>query len=72
MPAAKQREMKKTIDQVDRSSAIIQGIDMNDYPDFCDAYIDYAEWDDGEELTDDELDRINQTELPQELALEKY
>jgi hypothetical protein len=35
------------------------GIDHSDYPDFCDAFICYAEHDDGEPLTDDELDLLN-------------
>ena len=39
----------------------IEGIDPNDYPDFCDAYISYAVWaDTGEELTESELDKLNE------------
>jgi hypothetical protein len=34
------------------------GIDTNDYPDFCDAFIESAEYD-GVELTDEELDELN-------------
>ena len=34
------------------------GIDTNDYPDFCDAFIESAEID-GVELTDAELDELN-------------
>ena len=34
------------------------GIDTNDYPDFCDAFIESAEID-GVELTDSELDELN-------------
>lgn len=30
-----------------------------DYPDFCDAYISYAEYD-GKELTEKELDKLNE------------
>jgi hypothetical protein len=37
----------------------VDGIDYNDYPDFCDAFISYAEWDDGTPLSDDELDKLN-------------
>ena len=33
----------------------IEGIDRNDYPDFVDAYITYAEYEDGTPLTDEEL-----------------
>ena len=35
------------------------GIDTRDYPDFCDAYICYAEKD-GRPLTEDELDKLNE------------
>jgi hypothetical protein len=40
---------------VDTRSIEIDGIDMNDYPDFVDAYITYAEYEDGTPLTDQEL-----------------
>lgn len=36
----------------------IDDIDMNDYPDFCDAYISSATYK-GVELTDDQLDELN-------------
>jgi len=36
----------------------IDGIDMNDYPDFVDAYIVAAEFEDGTPLTDDELQEL--------------
>ena len=35
------------------------GIDTRDYPDFVDAFITYAEWEDGTPLTDDELSDLN-------------
>ena len=35
--------------------ATIDGIDMRDYPDFCDAYFDSACYEDGTALSDDEL-----------------
>ena len=35
--------------------ATVDGIDMKDYPDFCDAYFDSACYEDGTLLTDDEL-----------------
>ena len=34
----------------------IEGIDSQDYPDFCDAYLSYAEDENGNELTDKELE----------------
>jgi hypothetical protein len=37
----------------------VDGIDTRDYPDFCDAYISWAVWKDGTELTDAELDALN-------------
>jgi hypothetical protein len=35
------------------------GIDRSDAPDFCDAFICYAEHKDGTPLTEDELDALN-------------
>lgn len=36
------------------------GVDHNDAPDYCDAFICSATWDDtGEELTDQELGELN-------------
>ncbi len=42
------------------SSVEICGIDSSDYPDFCDAYIDYAEYEDGTPLTGDELEELDE------------
>ena len=36
----------------------IDGIDTNDYPDFCDAYIASADYD-GVPMTDEQLDEVN-------------
>lgn len=36
----------------------IEGIDIKDYPDFCDAFIAYAEYN-GEELTENEYNFAN-------------
>jgi hypothetical protein len=42
------------------TSVTVQDIDFKDYPDFCDAFIESASWEDtGEALTDDELDQVN-------------
>ena len=39
----------------------VDDIDTRDYPDFCDAFITSAMWEDtGELLTEDELDAINE------------
>ena len=37
----------------------VENIDMRDYPDFCDAYISYAEID-GQSLTDKQLEEVNE------------
>lgn len=38
----------------------IEDIDPRDYPDFCDAYVSHAVWEDtGVELTDEELNELN-------------
>jgi hypothetical protein len=37
----------------------IDGIDPRDYPDFCDAYICYAEYN-GIEMTEDQLNELNE------------
>jgi hypothetical protein len=37
----------------------VEGIDTKDFPDFCDAYIAYAEHEDGTVFTDDELEILN-------------
>lgn len=47
--------MGKLVEIVDPE---IDGIDMSDYPDFCDAYLSYATWENGIELTDQELEDI--------------
>jgi len=45
--------------EIDYSTIQIDGVDSNDYPDFVDAYISYAEYTDGTPLSDDELDKLN-------------
>lgn len=45
---------------VNINSIRVDGIDMNDYPDFCDAYISYAEHGDGKPLTEEELEKLNE------------
>jgi hypothetical protein len=48
--------------EIDYDTIEIDGIDMSDYPDFCDAYISYAEYIDGEPLTDIELAKLTEDE----------
>jgi len=45
--------------QVDDSSVEVDGVDMKDYPDFCDAYISHALFTDGTPLTDEELNELS-------------
>lgn len=45
---------------VDMGSIEIDGIDTEDYPDFSDAYIAYAEFEDGTPLSEDELMRLEE------------
>ena len=51
----------------------IDGIDYRDYPDFCDAYICNAVWEDTlKDLTDDELEELNEdSQLIHELVWER-
>lgn len=46
--------------QLDHKSIIVDNIDMRDYPDFVDAFIANAYYTDGIQLTDAELDELNQ------------
>lgn len=53
--------MKKTITKLDYSkisNVEVDGIDMSDYPDFCDSFISYAEYD-GIEMTEEQLHELN-------------
>jgi hypothetical protein len=43
------------------SNVVIGGIDYNDAPDFCDAYIESADYD-GEDMSEDMLEELNQDE----------
>jgi hypothetical protein len=51
----------------------IEGIDLNDFPDFCDAFISYAETNDGRQLTISELDLLteNNSSLINELIFDR-
>jgi hypothetical protein len=41
------------------SNVFVGGIDMEDFPDFCDAYIESADYD-NREMTDEELEILNE------------
>jgi len=45
---------------VDMGSIEIDGIDTSDYPDFCDAYISSAKFEDGTDLDEDELETLQE------------
>ncbi len=47
------------IDPKDVTNVSFQNIDHADYPDYSDAFIDYAEHEDGTPYTDEELDSLN-------------
>jgi hypothetical protein len=60
--------------EVDLKSINIEGVDRQDYPDFCDAYISEAQWmNDGTELNDEELEQLTEENgcLVNELAHEQ-
>lgn len=43
---------------LDWESLEYAGLDHGDYPDYCDAYVSKAYWNNGIELTDEELDTL--------------
>jgi hypothetical protein len=52
--------MKKIeLDYSKISNVFVGGIDMEDYGDFCDAYIESAEYD-GREMIEEELEVLNE------------
>ncbi len=48
--------MKLDLSKIDNVTC--GGIDHSDYPDFCDSYIESADYD-GREMTEKELDELN-------------
>jgi hypothetical protein len=52
-------KFRAMIDTTKIDNVVIEGIDMNDYPDFCDAFISSANYN-GREMTSDELDHLNE------------
>ena len=41
------------------TNVVLDGINLEDYPDFCDAYIVSADYD-GEPMSDDQIDKLNE------------
>ena len=52
----------------------VDGVEGNDYPDFCDAFFSYAEYDDGTPLNDEELEQLGDenSEMINQLAQDKF
>jgi hypothetical protein len=42
------------------TNIVLDGVDMTDYPDFCDAFVMSADKLDGTPLTDVELEKLNE------------
>lgn len=57
-PFTPQPEQGEIASRVDKSSIELDGVDPSDYPDFSDAFIAAANFEDGTPLTDDELDQL--------------
>jgi hypothetical protein len=55
---------------VNYSSLEVDGVDSSDYPDFCDAYLDSGEFEDGTQMTDEQLDLFRDMYGLNELAYE--
>lgn len=50
----------------------VAGVDPADHPDYCDAYVESAVWaDSGTELSDEELEQLNDSDLLGELVQEE-
>jgi len=49
--------------KVNVQSIQIEDVDYKDYPKFCDAFISFAEYEDGTELTDEELEEYTDSNL---------
>lgn len=45
--------------RVDVGSIVLAGIDVGDYPDYSDAYVEYAEYEDGRGLTENECELLH-------------
>lgn len=49
---------KQELDYTKISNIVFDGIDYEDHPDYCDAYIVSADYD-GEEMTDEQIEELN-------------
>jgi hypothetical protein len=48
---------KNTWKDIDKGTIEIDDIDTRDYPDFCDAFISYAEYKDGTEASEEDIEQ---------------
>jgi|TARA_B110000908_G_scaffold53779_1_gene65544 hypothetical protein len=58
----KHKELNMQIEFSQVTDIVIGGVEMYDYPDFCDAYVEEASFEDGTPLTDDQLNAFNELE----------
>ena len=58
---------------INEETLVVEGVFVIDYPEFCDAYFSFAKDIEGNELQDEQLDRLTDKypELVNELALKK-
>lgn len=65
--------MKLNNKLIDNRTIQVDGVDSRDYPDFCDAYFSYAQYTDGTNLTDDELNQLTEDygDVVNEMACEQ-
>ena len=65
--------MTAELPKINLSSVEVEDVDPRDYPDFCDAYISYAETVDGVALTEEQLEVLNQDgELVHSIAWDTF
>ena len=50
------------LENIDLSSLDIDGIFMDDYPDFCDSYFSQGQYKDGQLLSSEELEQLSDTQ----------
>ena len=60
------------MEKIDYSSLEIDGIDHKDHPDYCDAYFSRGFYEDGQEMSDSDLEILtNNSDLLHEKIIEK-
>ena len=65
--------MTTELPKINLYSVEIEELDPRDYPDFCDAFISYAESLDGIALTEEQLEVLNQdSELVHGIAWDRF